>query len=107
MGLGLIIQQVIVVLYVCCMTAPFNDPYVADLPVPVRKWNQRMAQRMAKRAHTNEQGVAVCFAYNNLQYGVKQARTKGSSDVLPTPPRAQRRHLPCVAPVRAPSACRL
>jgi hypothetical protein len=33
---------------------------------PVRKYNQRMAQRMAKRAHVNEQGVAVCFAYNNL-----------------------------------------
>ena len=25
-----------------------------------------MAKRMAKRAHINEQGVAVCFAYNNL-----------------------------------------
>jgi hypothetical protein len=25
-----------------------------------------MAQRMARRAHVNEQGVAVCFAYNNL-----------------------------------------
>jgi hypothetical protein len=33
---------------------------------PVRKYNQRMAQRMARRAHVNEQGVAVCFAYNNL-----------------------------------------
>jgi hypothetical protein len=25
-----------------------------------------MAQRMARRAHIDEQGVAVCFAYNNL-----------------------------------------
>jgi len=41
-----------------------NDPYYAG--PPVRKYNQRMAQRMAKRAHVNEQGVAVCFAYNNL-----------------------------------------
>jgi hypothetical protein len=32
----------------------------------VRKYNQRMAQRMARRAHLDEQGVAVCFAYNNL-----------------------------------------
>jgi hypothetical protein len=32
----------------------------------VRRYNQRMAQRVARRAHTNEQGVAVCFAYNNL-----------------------------------------
>jgi hypothetical protein len=33
---------------------------------PVRRYNQRMAQRMARRAQVNEQGVAVCFAYNNL-----------------------------------------
>ena len=33
---------------------------------PVRKYNQRMAQRVARRAHINEQGVAVCFAFNNL-----------------------------------------
>jgi hypothetical protein len=33
---------------------------------PVRKYNQRMAQRMAKRARINEEGVAVCFAFNNL-----------------------------------------
>jgi hypothetical protein len=25
-----------------------------------------MAQRVARRAHVNEQGVAVCFAFNNL-----------------------------------------
>ena len=41
-----------------------SDPYYADLPV--RKYNQRMAQRVAKRAHLNEQGVTVCFAFNNL-----------------------------------------
>src|SRR6202140_6003871 len=41
-----------------------NDPHDAGLSV--RKYNQRMAQRMAKRAHVNEHGVAVCFAYNNL-----------------------------------------
>ena len=41
-----------------------NGPYYAG--PPVRKYNQRMAQRMARRAHVNEQGVAVCFAYNNL-----------------------------------------
>lgn len=45
------------------MTVP-SDPNVTNLPV--RKYNVRMAQRMAKRAHLNEQGVAVCFAYNNL-----------------------------------------
>jgi hypothetical protein len=42
----------------------FNDPSYAG--PPVRKYNQRMAKRMAKRAHLNEQGVAVCFAFNNL-----------------------------------------
>lgn len=41
-----------------------NDPYYAGLPV--RQYNQRMAQRMARRARVDEQGVAVCFAYNNL-----------------------------------------
>jgi hypothetical protein len=35
-------------------------------PPPVRKYNQRMAQRVARRAHVNEEGVAVCFAFNNL-----------------------------------------
>ena len=41
-----------------------NDPSYVGLPV--RRYNQRMAQRMARRAHVHEQGVAVCFAYNNL-----------------------------------------
>jgi hypothetical protein len=41
-----------------------SDSYNAG--PPVRRYNQRMAQRVARRAHTNEQGVAVCFAYNNL-----------------------------------------
>ena len=43
---------------------PLNDPNVVGLQV--RKYNQRMAQRMARRARIDEQGVAVCFAYNNL-----------------------------------------
>src|SRR3984957_8313927 len=41
-----------------------SGPYYAG--PPVRKYNQRMAQRVAKRAHVNEQGGAVCFAFNNL-----------------------------------------
>jgi hypothetical protein len=41
-----------------------SDPN--DAGSSVRKYNQRMAQRVARRAHVNEQGVAVCFAYNNL-----------------------------------------
>ena len=41
-----------------------SDPTYAG--PQVRKYNQRMARRVAKRAHVNEQGVAVCFAFNNL-----------------------------------------
>src|ERR1700729_1764943 len=41
-----------------------SGPYYAG--PPVRRYNQRMAQRMARRARVNEQGVAVCFAFNNL-----------------------------------------
>jgi hypothetical protein len=41
-----------------------SGPYYAG--PAIRKYNQRMAQRVAKRAHVNEQGVAVCFAFNNL-----------------------------------------
>jgi hypothetical protein len=33
---------------------------------PIRRYNQRMAQRIVKRAHLNDQGVAVAFTYNNL-----------------------------------------
>jgi hypothetical protein len=32
----------------------------------VRPYNQRMAQRIAKRAHLSEQAVAVAFTFNNL-----------------------------------------
>jgi hypothetical protein len=41
-----------------------NDPNYGALPV--RRYNQRMARRVARRANVNEPGVAVCFAYNNL-----------------------------------------
>jgi hypothetical protein len=42
----------------------FSEPSYGSLPV--RRYNQRMARRIAKRAHVDEQGVAVCFAFNNL-----------------------------------------
>jgi hypothetical protein len=32
----------------------------------VRAYNQSLAQRIAKRAHLTEQGVAVAFTFNNL-----------------------------------------
>jgi hypothetical protein len=45
------------------MSASGNSDYSQP---SVRRYNQRMAQRVARRAHVDEQGVAVCFAYNNL-----------------------------------------
>jgi hypothetical protein len=40
----------------------FNDSFTPQ----VRQYNQRMARRIAKRAHVNEEGLVVCFAFNNL-----------------------------------------
>jgi hypothetical protein len=51
------------VLYVSFMSTSSDSNYSQP---QVRKYNQRMAQRVARRAHINEQGVAVCFAFNNL-----------------------------------------
>lgn len=35
-------------------------------PYTVRSYNARMAKRIARRAHVDEQGVAVAFTFNNL-----------------------------------------
>jgi hypothetical protein len=35
-------------------------------PIPVTRYNARMASRVARRAHLDEQGVAVAFTFNNL-----------------------------------------
>ena len=35
-------------------------------PLPITRYNQRMANRVARRAHLNESAVAVAFTYNNL-----------------------------------------
>jgi hypothetical protein len=51
---------------------------------PVRKYNQRMAQRMAKRAHLNEQGVAVAFTYNNLLTTLVVGLIEDISEYIPT-----------------------
>ena len=42
----------------------FSQPTTAS--PRVRRYNQRMARRITKRAHLDEEGVAVCFAFNNL-----------------------------------------
>src|ERR1700721_199981 len=41
-----------------------NDPSYGG--PQVRRYNQRMARRVAKRAGVKEEGGAVCFAFNNL-----------------------------------------
>lgn len=51
---------------------------------PVRRYNQRMAQRMARRARLNEQGVAVCFAYNNLLTSVLIGTVEDLARFVPT-----------------------
>lgn len=47
------------------MDAPYST---TDSPrsITVRPYNQRMARRVARRAHLDEPGVAVAFTYNNL-----------------------------------------
>jgi hypothetical protein len=50
----------------------------------VRKYNQRMAQRMARRARVGEQGVAVCFAYNNLATSVVIGVVEDVTRFIPT-----------------------
>jgi hypothetical protein len=59
-----------------------SDPYYGG--VPVRRYNQRMAQRMAKRAGINEQGVAVCFAFNNLMTSVLVGVVEDAARFIPT-----------------------
>lgn len=34
--------------------------------ITIRPYNQRMAKRIARRAHVDEDGVAVAFTFNNL-----------------------------------------
>jgi hypothetical protein len=59
-----------------------SDPYPAG--PPVRRYNQRMANRVARRAHVNEQGVAVCFAYNNLLTAVLIGGVEDLVRLIPT-----------------------
>jgi hypothetical protein len=50
----------------------------------VRKYNQRMAQRVARRAHVDEQGVAVCFAFNNLMTSLLIGVVEDAAQYVPT-----------------------
>ena len=50
----------------------------------VRKYNQRMAQRMARRANLHEQGAAVCFAYNNLATTLTIGLVEDAARFIPT-----------------------
>jgi hypothetical protein len=60
----------------------FNDPSYAG--TPVRRYNQRMAKRVARRAHVNEQGVAVCFAFNNLLTTLLIGAVEDVAEFVPT-----------------------
>ena len=55
-----------------------------DAGAPVRKYNQRMAQRVARRARVNEQGVAVCFAFNNLLTSLLIGVVEDVAQFIPT-----------------------
>jgi hypothetical protein len=59
-----------------------SDPYSTG--PPVRRYNRRMAQRVARRAHVNEQGVAVCFAYNNLLTSLLIGTVEDAARFVPT-----------------------
>jgi hypothetical protein len=63
------------------MSASIDPNYAGP---PVRRYNQRMAQRVARRAGVNEQGVAVCFAYNNLLTAVLIGTVEDVARVVPT-----------------------
>lgn len=45
---------------------PVSDANIGVRRITVRRYNQRMAQRVARRARLNEHAVAVAFTYNNL-----------------------------------------
>jgi hypothetical protein len=45
---------------------PGSDTHVSGRRIAVRSYNQRMAQRVARRARLDEHAVAVAFTYNNL-----------------------------------------
>jgi hypothetical protein len=47
-------------------TPDSSNPSNQERRYSISHYNQRMAQRIVKRAHLNEQGVAVAFTYNNL-----------------------------------------
>jgi hypothetical protein len=60
----------------------YGDSY--DVGSNVRRYNQRMARRIARRAHVDEQGVAVCFAFNNLLTSVLIGIVEDAAKFVPT-----------------------
>jgi hypothetical protein len=63
-------------------TPPTGAPYNAS--PRVRRYNQRMAQRVARRANLQEPAVAVCFAYNNLATAVTIGVVEDATRFIPT-----------------------
>lgn len=56
----------------------------ASAGIPVRRYNQRMARRVAKRAKLDEEGVAVCYAYNNLLTSLLVGLVEEIVQIIPT-----------------------
>ena len=62
-----------------------TDPYPSPArQYPVRAYNQRMARRVARRAHVDGEGaVAVAFTYNNLATMVILGFIEDAARVVP------------------------
>jgi len=45
---------------------PGSGTYISARRISITRYNQRMAQRVARRAHLDEQAIAVAFTFNNL-----------------------------------------
>jgi hypothetical protein len=50
----------------CVVDAPMNRTTAAPRRLEVTRYNQRMANRVARRANLGEPAVAVAFTFNNL-----------------------------------------
>lgn len=63
------------------------SPWTGSVPqrqVSVTAYNQRMANRVARRAHLNEPAVAVAFTYNNLATMLTFGLVEDVAQVVPS-----------------------
>ncbi|HEX3706134.1 MAG TPA: hypothetical protein VHV76_05840 [Mycobacteriales bacterium] len=64
-------------------TPPYATPE-QPRQYPVTRYNQRMAARVARRAHLDEQAVAVAYTFNNLFTMATFGLVEDLSDLIPT-----------------------